>query len=104
MSDTARKRRRENEPEIADIFRLKGSDGAAAESERLLRLITDRSPVSICYCGADRVYKFVNKLYAERFGMRPQDIIGRTIRDVFGEAGYAEVEPYLDAVLSGKQV
>jgi len=104
MTNKAPKRRRENVPEIAEISRFTESEGAAAESERLLRLITDCSPVSICYCGADGTYKFVNKLYAERFGAHPRDIVGKTIRDVFGESGYADVEPYVGAVLSGKQV
>jgi PAS domain S-box-containing protein len=77
---------------------------AAGESARFLRLITDHSPVLIAYIGADRTYKFVSKPYAERFGLRQQDLIGRTIRDVLGEEVYAGIEPYVDAALRGERV
>src|SRR5262245_65526026 len=77
------------------------SKGAVRESERLLRLITDHSPVLIAYIGTDRTYKFVNKPYAERFGLRPQDIVGRPIRDVLGEEGYASIEHYVESAISG---
>ncbi|HKQ79987.1 MAG TPA: PAS domain S-box protein [Blastocatellia bacterium] len=79
------------------------SKDAAGESERLLRLITDRSPVFIAYVGTDGTYKFVNKPYAERFGLRPQDIVGRTVSDVLGEGVYASLEPYVNAVLRGER-
>ncbi|HMB29526.1 MAG TPA: PAS domain-containing protein, partial [Blastocatellia bacterium] len=80
------------------------SKGAAGEGERFLRLITDHSPVLIAYVGTDRTYKFVNKSYAERFGLRQQDLVGRTIRDVLGEEVYAGIEPYVDAALRGERV
>src|SRR5262245_20151300 len=80
------------------------SKGAVGERARLLRLITDHSPVFIAYIGTDRTYKFVNKPFAERFGMRQQDFVGKTIRDVLGEEVYASVEPYVDAALRGERV
>src|SRR5262245_12165809 len=98
MSKTKREQRVAREPDIKD------SAGGASESERLLHLVTNRSPVSIAYCGADRTYKFANKLYAERFGLRPQDIIGMTICEVFGKESYAGIEPFVEDVLSGRRV
>jgi PAS domain S-box-containing protein len=80
------------------------SKGAARESVRLLRLITDHSPVLIAYIGTDRTYKFVNKPYAERLGLRQQDLVGRSIRDALGEEVYASIEPYVDAALRGERV
>src|SRR5262245_47534465 len=103
MSNTSFKQKAEAKPETAGN---PSSDqaGGATESERLLHLVTDRSPVSIAYCGADRTYKFANKLYAERFGLLPQDIVGRTIGDVFGKEAYASFEPYVEAALGGRRV
>src|SRR5215475_2810924 len=80
------------------------SKGAVGESVRLLRLITDHSPVLIAYIGTDRTYKFVNKSYAERLGLRQQDLVGRSIRDALGEEVYAGIEPYVDAALRGERV
>src|SRR5262245_44151207 len=88
----------------ADNSRHDVSEGAARESERLLSLITDRSPVLIAYIGSDRTFKYVNKPYAERFGLRQQDIIGRTVREVIGDEAYAVIEHYIDAVLRGERV
>lgn len=103
MSDASHSQKRELKPgERADSGHDE-SKGADSDSKRLLRLITDHSPVLIAYIGADRTYKFVNKLYAERFGLRQQDIVGRTIRDVIGEEAYANIEPYVDAALRGER-
>lgn len=103
MSNTSHKQKIEIKPGDTGASRHDESNGAR-ESERLLRLITDHSPVLIAYVGTDRTYKFVNKPYAERFGLRRQDIVGRTIRDVLGEEAYASIEPYVDAALRGERV
>src|SRR5262249_55200229 len=104
MSAMSPLQRKEIKPDGAGNSHYDETEGAARESERLLRLITDRSPVLIAYCGADRTYKFVNKPYAERFGLLPEDIVGRTIRDVLGEEVYAGIKPYVDAALRGERV
>src|SRR5262249_11880383 len=67
-------------------------------------LITDRSPVLIAYVGADRTFKFVNKPYAARFGLRQQDVIGRTIQEIIGEEAYATIEHYTNMALRGERV
>jgi len=103
MSDASQKQKREMKPGESGDSSHDKSKGAAGESERLLRLITDRSPVLIAYIGTDGTYKFVNKPYAERFGLRQQDLVGRTIRDVLGEEAYASIEPYVDAALRGER-
>lgn len=74
------------------------------ESERRLRFISDHSPVLLVYFGVDKIYKFVNKPYAERFDLRPQDIVGRSLVEVLGEEAYASIEPYVEAVLRGERV
>jgi PAS domain S-box-containing protein len=72
--------------------------------ERRLRFIADHSPVLLVYCGADKTYQFVNQPYAERFGLRPQDIVGKSLVEIIGEAAYASIEPYIEAVLRGEHV
>src|SRR5215831_2146823 len=104
MSDASHQQKRVIKPGDRGGSGHDESKGAAGESERFLRLITDHSPVLIAYIGTDRTYKFVNKPYAERFGLRQQDLVGRTIRDVLGEEGYAGIEPYVDAALRGERV
>src|SRR5262249_9101641 len=99
MSDTSPLHSKEIKPEGAGNSRYGESPDesmdAVRERERLLRLITDRSPLLIASVGIDGTYKFVNKPYAERFGMRQQDVVGMKIRDVIGEEAYARIEPHV---------
>jgi PAS domain S-box-containing protein len=77
---------------------------SVVEGDRLLRLIADRSPILMAYCGPDLAYKFVNKPYAERFGMRPEEIVGMTMPDLLGPEAFASIEPYVTAALQGERV
>src|SRR5215468_6813756 len=104
MSDTSPLQSEKIKPESADDSRCGVSKNAVRESERLQSLITDRSPVLIAYVGPDRTFKFVNKPYAARFGLRQQDIIGRTIQEIIGEEAYATIEPYTNRALNGERV
>ncbi|HWS90456.1 MAG TPA: PAS domain S-box protein [Pyrinomonadaceae bacterium] len=74
------------------------------ESEARLQLVADHAPVLITYCGADRIYRFVNEPYAERFGLRPSQVTGRSIEEFLGPEAYAAIEPYVDAVLRGERL
>jgi PAS domain S-box-containing protein len=104
MSDASHHQKREIKPGDRGDSSHNKSNGAAGEGERFLRLIMDHSPVLIAYIGTDQTYKFVNKPFARRFGLRQQDILGRTIRDVLGEDIYAGIEPYVDSALRGERV
>src|SRR5262245_120953 len=77
---------------------------ADEESDRILRVIADRSPVLIAYIGADLRYKFVNKPYAVRFGLRPEEVVGKSMRELIGEEAFACVESYVNAALGGEHV
>ena len=48
--------------------------------------------------------RFVNKGYAERFGLTPPDLLGKRIRDVVGEQAYANFGQHVEAALSGQSV
>src|SRR5215813_8011824 len=104
MSDTSPLKSKEIKPEGAGNSHYGASENVVRESERLLSLITDRSPVLIAYVGADRTFKFVNKPYAARFGLRQQDVIGRTIQEIIGEEAYATIEHYTNMALRGERV
>ena len=77
---------------------------ALRASENQMRLVTDNLPVFIVYCDADERYRFVNQPYAARFGLRPDDLLGRRIEDIVGGPAYAGLRLYIDAVLAGRTV
>src|SRR5262249_22353563 len=47
-------------------------EDALRDSERQLRLVTDNAPVAIAHCDTETRFKFVNRHYAERLGLAPE--------------------------------
>jgi PAS domain S-box-containing protein len=69
-----------------------------------LALIANIALVFIAQCDTQARFKFVNKAYAERFGLRPEDCVGKRIPEVIGEEAYRRFRPYIDVVLRGESV
>ncbi len=74
------------------------------ESRRRYRLVADAMPVLLALCDADGRYVFCNAAYREWFGVEPEALIGRKVREVTGEDAYARVEPHIRRVMAGKRV
>ena len=87
---------------LRDITERNRAIAALRASEAQLRLVTDVAPISIAQHDRDRRYRFVNRAYAQMFGLQPHELIGKHAREVLGEAVYAEAEPYIEAVLAGE--
>ncbi len=69
-----------------------------------LTLITNTAPVFIAHCDAQARFKFVNKPYAERFGLTPEDCIGKRFPEVVGAEAYELIRQYIEVALSGEPV
>ncbi|HKC89429.1 MAG TPA: PAS domain S-box protein, partial [Blastocatellia bacterium] len=69
-----------------------------------LALITNTAPVFIAHCDAQARYKFVNKPYAERLGLTPEDCIGKRVPEVVGEEAYRSFRQHVEAALRGEPV
>ncbi len=76
---------------------------ALRETAHRLEMITDNTPALISYVDAEQRYRYANATYREWFGMAPEEVQGRTMREVLGEA-YALLEPYIREALAGKAV
>lgn len=77
---------------------------ALRRSEERLRLINDTIPTMIGYFTRDEIYQYVNRGYADWFGV-PQDTIGgRKIRDVVGSQVYDLVIGRIRTALAGQQI
>jgi PAS domain S-box-containing protein len=87
-----------------DITDLHAAQAALARDRAGLRLIADTAPAYIVRCDAERRYTFANRAYAERFGLEPEQVVGKLIPEVVGEEAYAEIRPYVDRVLRGSRV
>jgi two-component system, sensor histidine kinase and response regulator len=70
--------------------------------ERFLRTIADVAPGTLGYWGADLRNQFANGRYVEWFGVAPEALIGRHVREMLGETVFALSEPYIRAALDGR--
>jgi two-component system, cell cycle sensor histidine kinase and response regulator CckA len=87
-----------------DITERKRAEETLRAKEAQVRLITDTAPVMLAQCSRDRRYRFVNRPYAERLGLLPEDIVGRSLADVLGKDASEAIDPYIRRVLDGEPV
>jgi diguanylate cyclase (GGDEF)-like protein/PAS domain S-box-containing protein len=86
---------------LKDVGELYASRALALESEERLRTIADNVPALIAYLDTGLRYRFANDRYREWFGVRSENMIGKTIPDAMGEAFYAPRRAALERCLSG---
>ncbi|MBT7636354.1 MAG: PAS domain S-box protein [Rhodospirillaceae bacterium] len=80
------------------------AEEASRESERQFRLLASNIAGGLLYMDPDGRYRFVNKVYANWFGLGPEDFVGRTAKDVLGHEIEAQVQAHFAAALDGKTV
>ncbi|MGZ8222008.1 MAG: PAS domain-containing protein, partial [Methylobacter sp.] len=76
----------------------------AEQAHELLRVTMDNSPALMSYIDKDCKYRRVNKNYERWFGHSDEQVYGRHMREVLGEAAWQAIEPYVQRVLAGEQV
>ena len=89
---------------LHDVTERKTAEQRLRASEEQLRVITDNIPILIGYIDRDERYRFANKAQESWFGMPVEEIVGKPLREVLGEAVYREVKPKVDRVLMGARV
>jgi PAS domain S-box-containing protein len=83
---------------------LQQSEAELRHREQELRLIANALPVLISYVDTNRCYQFINRTYEVWFNRSRNEILGNPIRQLFGEAIYQRVEPYINQVFEGQTV
>jgi len=89
---------------FVDVTERKRARETVLAKQAELELITSITPVMLARCSRDLRYLFVNRVYAERFGLAPGQIVGRSIPEIMGEEAYQTIRPYVGAVLEGRPV
>ena len=68
------------------------------------QLVTDYAPLLLSYVDVDFRYRFVNRGYADWFGYKVGDIIGKTVPEIVGRAAFDTASHHLHAALNGEAV
>jgi PAS domain S-box-containing protein len=55
-------------------------------------------------CGRDLRYRFISESYGQMLGLRPKDVIGKTVGEVVGDEAFNTMLPYIEKVLQGNRV
>ena len=85
-----------------DLTERKHTEQALRQSQTELQLIINAMPVLIGYVDHEQRFRLNNSAYLEWYGMTPQELYGKTIREVLGEEVYAGREDKIAAALRGK--
>ncbi|WP_049796422.1 MULTISPECIES: sensor domain-containing diguanylate cyclase [Cupriavidus] len=83
---------------------LKAAKDHAAESEKRIEAIANHVPDFVSFIDMNERFVFVNQAYARHFGLPAQQIIGLTLRELWGTQAYLASRPYLEQALAGKVV
>src|SRR3954454_17775781 len=89
---------------IEDITERKQAEKALAQSESQRRLIMDAAPAIISYVDQNLRYRLVNSTYERWFGVRPGDLIGKSVAELFGPSFVSSIQHHLKRVLEGETV
>ena len=85
-----------------DLTERKHTEQALRQSQTELQLIINAMPILISYVDSEERFRLNNAAYLDWYGRTPQELYGRTIREVLGEEAYALRATHIADALSGK--
>ena len=89
---------------IVDNSARFAAERQVAEAAADLRRVTDALPMLVSYIDRDHVYRFANAAYQQWFGVEPAAIVGRSVREVAGDAFYQNRLESLQRAMAGETV
>jgi PAS domain S-box-containing protein len=88
-----------------DVTALREAEAENRHYRDLLESVTETIPLALAYIDAGGVYQWINRRGAERLGHAREYIVGRSMRDLFGEQHWTEsLGPQIRRVLAGEPV
>lgn len=77
-----------------DITEQVRAEKALQESEKLVRNLLDHSPAIIAIRDTEGRFKLINRAYERMFGLKNEEVVGKSLRDVMPEAFSADLSDY----------
>lgn len=65
--------------------------------------IGDAVPALLSYVDREFRYRMCNRVYTDWFGLRREEVIGRTLEEVLGGEAWEKVSPHLRAAMAGEK-
>lgn len=87
-----------------DVTTRRQAEASLRKSENRFRTIVDTVPQLIAYTDRDLTYRFVNRAYQEKFGVEPDQVIGKSLPEVIGAAAFEKARPHVEQALGGEPV
>ena len=81
---------------------LQAANAKLADTETFLRTIADHIPGRVAYWHRDTTCGFVNRVYCEWFGQSAEQLVGKTMAEIFGPERLTVRRARIDAVLRGE--
>lgn len=89
--------------EIAGFFGTATDVHDLKVAEKTLQATMDAVPVLMAYIDRDLTYRFCNRVYEDWFGRPREEILGRPLPAVAGDEVFAQIRPYIERALDGRQ-
>src|SRR5277367_3383744 len=87
-----------------ELTERKRAEEALRAREAELQSVINSTPFMLVRCSRDLRYRFISEAYARMIGHHRDEVIGKTIKEVLGEAGFYALRPYAERVLRGEEV
>lgn len=70
----------------------------------MLQIVSRHVGATISVYDRDLIFRFVSHGFARWFGMEPEQIVGRSLADCYGEHNFTRYRPYIERALNGETV
>src|SRR5687768_5086240 len=80
------------------------AETALIQSEERMRLVANNVPALISYVDREQRYRFSNRTYDAWFGIAHEQMIGRTVAEVFGDEAYGRMRQDIERCIDGETV
>lgn len=87
---------------FAEMTARKHAELALADSEHILRRVTDALPALISRIDSSLRYRFNNAAYERWFGLDRAEILGKPVAEILGEEAFERVRPRMEQALAGE--
>ena len=84
--------------------RQTAAEAALRQSEERMRLVANNVPALISYVDREQRYRFSNRTYDAWFGIPHEEMVGRTVAEVFGDEAYGRMRQDIERCIDGETV